>query len=103
MQVLNTEQDLDETVASVVLVHTPHFAQVVEKLSTRAVLQSKGHEMLCLECVVQVQHVRAVQVHHDVALVCYHAFLSALQQALFLHQLQGVEFTCGLESRQKYS
>ena len=42
--------------------------------------------MFGLEGVVQVKHVWAVQVDHDVALVGDYALFAALEQALFLHK-----------------
>ncbi len=59
--------------------------------------------MLCLEGIVKVEHVWAVQVHHYVALIGNNALFAALEQALFLHQFQCVEFAIRVESCEKHS
>lgn len=53
VQVLDSEQDLDETIPSLIFTHPPNFPQVIKELSARAILKCQGNEMLSLESVVQ--------------------------------------------------
>ena len=57
--------------------------------------------MFGFEGELQVYYVGALQSHHNVSLVCDYALLTTLKQALFLHQLEGIESPCIFEPCQK--
>ena len=59
--------------------------------------------MFCLKCKLKVNYVRIIQPHHDVPLICDYAFLTTLQQSLFLHQFKGIESTSTFKSSKKYT
>lgn len=59
--------------------------------------------MFGLECIFQVDNTLTVETYHDVALICHHALLTALEKPFLLHQLQRIESSRTSQSSQEHS